>query len=75
MTVQSWEAAAAGMSKAQQLDALARELGAADMALALQPKSRRWRRYRRDVLAIVDRIDPAPACSLSDDELMRELGA
>lgn len=77
MTRQSWEAAAAAMSPEQQESALARELDTCDAALALSPRSRRWRRYRAQVWAAllqVRPLDPETA-ALSDDDLMRELSA
>jgi hypothetical protein len=77
---QSWEEAAASMTPASQLSALYGELAAAEMMLQLSPKSRRWRRYRADVLAAIAPIlaaDPIPPeiAAMSDDDLLRELSA
>lgn len=74
---QSWDSVAAGLSVAAQVDLLARELDRADSALALNPRSRRWRKYRADCFAQIRAIDPAPAdiAALSVDELAAALAA
>lgn len=77
---QSWEAAAAGMTREQQLAALSAELNKANILLFLRPKNRAFRRYYRDVQAQIRAIlaaDPVPPAiaAMSDDDLARELQA
>ena len=75
MTRQSWDSAAATMTPEQQESALAAELARADVALAMTPRSRRWRRYRAEVwaaLMAVRPVDPEIA-AMSLDDVLREL--
>lgn len=74
---QSWDSVAAGLSIAAQVDLLAHELDRADLALSVNPRSRRWRKYRADCLAEIRRIDPLPddLAQMSPDDLLAALAA